>query len=193
LMLYCTLVRSKLEYASVAWNSITSTDASKLERIQRKFVSLCHRRFFSHLPYSYVALNHLEFHTLSDRRCHLDALFLLNVYNGSKFCPTLLETFGLRVPDRNFRDFKLFHVDLNRRNCPSARCASAANAISRIFVYWMVGLFWLMICYWCKYWIRRCSSVTATFLKQVIYVLSGIGFCPSTCFILFYFIFVLFL
>jgi hypothetical protein len=28
------LVRSKLEDASVVWNSITSTDANKLERIQ---------------------------------------------------------------------------------------------------------------------------------------------------------------
>jgi hypothetical protein len=88
--------------------------------------------FFSHLPYSYAnVLNYLKFHTLSDRRCHLDALFLLNIYSGSKFCPTLLETVGLRVQNRNVRDFKLFLVDLNRRNCPSARCTSAANAISR--------------------------------------------------------------
>jgi hypothetical protein len=136
LMLHCTLVRPKLQYASVACSSITSTVASQLERIQRKFVSLCHRRFFSHLTYSYAnVLNHLKSHTLSDRRCHLDALFLLNVYNGLKICPTLLETVGLPLPNRNFRDFKLFHVNLNRRNCPSARCTSAANAISRILVY----------------------------------------------------------
>jgi hypothetical protein len=88
----------------------------------------------------------LKFHTLSDRRCHLDDLFFLNVYNGSKFCPTLLETVGLRVPNRNCRYFKSFHVDLNRRNCPSTRCASMANAISRILVCSMVGLFWLMTC-----------------------------------------------
>jgi hypothetical protein len=33
---------------------------------------------------------------------------LLNVCSGSKFCLTLLETVGLRVPNRNFRNFKLF-------------------------------------------------------------------------------------
>jgi hypothetical protein len=41
-------VRPKLEYASVVWNSISCTDACKLEHIQRKFVFLCRRRFFNH-------------------------------------------------------------------------------------------------------------------------------------------------
>jgi hypothetical protein len=40
-VLYLALVRSKLEPASVAWNSITTTDSAKLERIQKKIASVC--------------------------------------------------------------------------------------------------------------------------------------------------------
>jgi hypothetical protein len=35
------LVKSNVEYTSVVWNAITSTDANKLERIRQKFTSLC--------------------------------------------------------------------------------------------------------------------------------------------------------
>jgi hypothetical protein len=57
--------------------------------------------------------------------------FFTQVYRGSKFCPSVLEIVGLRVPARYVRDFTLFCVSSSSRYCPSARCASAANAVCR--------------------------------------------------------------
>jgi uncharacterized membrane protein len=45
-VLHTTLALPKLEYASVAWNSIVSTGSSKLERVRIKFATLYHSRFF---------------------------------------------------------------------------------------------------------------------------------------------------
>jgi hypothetical protein len=74
--LYFTLVRSKLEYTSVVWNSVTSTDTKKLERIQQKSAPLRFCRFSPHVPYSYTfALEKLSLHSLRKRRHLLDELF----------------------------------------------------------------------------------------------------------------------
>jgi hypothetical protein len=63
----------------------------------------------------------------------IDALFLIQVYIGSKLCPSVLETVGLRVPTLHLRDFPLFHVCPNFRSRPSVRCVSAANVVCRDF------------------------------------------------------------
>jgi len=51
---------SKLECVPVMWNFIMSTDASKLERIQRKFPAICYY-YFLHSHYGHVnALDNLN-------------------------------------------------------------------------------------------------------------------------------------
>jgi hypothetical protein len=84
-MLYFALVRSKLENASVAWNSVTITDSSKLERVQRKFAALCLKIFFNDVEYHYGnVLGKLNLQTLHIRRRHFDAMFLIDVFSGTK-------------------------------------------------------------------------------------------------------------
>ena len=115
LTLYWTLARSKLEYSSVAWNFITSY-VCKLHRIQRQFVSPCYHRFSGHLYYSYGNVsNYFELHTIGARRLFLDILFLTVVAVIQNIFLPFLETFGLRVSNRNFRNL-VFDVDIKRRN-----------------------------------------------------------------------------
>jgi hypothetical protein len=46
IVLHNAVVTSKLEYASVIWNNLTSTDFNITENIQRKFANSCYYRSF---------------------------------------------------------------------------------------------------------------------------------------------------
>jgi hypothetical protein len=49
-------------------------------------------------------------HFAAQNYYYLDALFPFQLYLDSKFCPSLLETVGLRVPSQYIRDIALFSV-----------------------------------------------------------------------------------
>jgi hypothetical protein len=87
-VLYTALVRSNLEYVSVAWNNLTLEDSDKLENIQRKFVNFCYNRFIqSNCLRNYeLILNYLHLKTLYSRQQHLDILFLVNVLKKKINC-----------------------------------------------------------------------------------------------------------
>ena len=70
---------------------------------------------------------YLKVHTLCDKSRQLDAVFLISVYNGLKFCPSLLEIVRIRVHTTNLRRFTLM-MALNVAAVLDAR-ASAANAV----------------------------------------------------------------
>jgi hypothetical protein len=103
LMLHFALVRSKLEYASVASNPVTFTDSNKLERVQRTFAALCHIRFFQDVEYQYI--EKIKFaDTALGVVTSMHCFYLINVFSGTKHCPSVLETVGIRVPTRNIRN-----------------------------------------------------------------------------------------
>jgi hypothetical protein len=138
LTLYLAVVRPKLEYASIVWNSVTSPDAKKLEHIQRKIAVVCYNRLLSADSNGYGYANVcqvLNLHTLHERRHQLDAIFV-NVFLGSKSCPSTMDIIGLEVPTWKLREFSLFHVCLSYKNCPSTRCGTAANlGCNKLYIF----------------------------------------------------------
>jgi hypothetical protein len=62
-------------------------------------------------------LGKLNFLTLHSRRRQPD-VFLINIFIGSKCCPYVPETVGLRVPTRNISNFTRLSVSSN--HCPLA-------------------------------------------------------------------------
>jgi hypothetical protein len=75
--------------------------------MQNKFAHLCYRRFYQFdFPRNYdETLERLGLRTLHSRRRHLDALFLINVFNNTIDCQSIRNTVNLRVPSKLVRVF----------------------------------------------------------------------------------------
>ncbi|RLU15201.1 hypothetical protein DMN91_012195, partial [Ooceraea biroi] len=105
-LLYCSLVRPLLEYASIVWAPYLVYQCDMIERIQHRFLRRVSFRllrpmnFFDH-DYDYL---HRELGLLSlrDRRTQADLVFVRNIISGRIDCPDLLECIGLHVPELLF-------------------------------------------------------------------------------------------
>lgn len=90
---------------------ITSTDASKLQRVQRKFAFLYHSLSFLSIPVQLC-----EYFSFLKYSCFVceeatNAVFLVNVYCSLDCCHFILEAIRLRFPSRNIRDLQMTTAD----------------------------------------------------------------------------------
>ncbi len=117
-ILYCSFVRSVLEYASILWDPIYDVHQTALERIQKKFLrSIAYRLGFRYGEYTYdQILEYLNMATLSDRRYKLCLLFLNKLITGKIDCPDMLSLLSLKVPSYFTREPETFFIPNNRTN-----------------------------------------------------------------------------
>lgn len=104
-ILYCTFVRSLLEYGSQVWNPMYSTYVNRVERIQEKFMKfLCFKLRIPYISSNYLPLCK-RFHLLPlcMRRDISDIIFLLKITSNQIDCSDLLNKVKIKVPHRRKR------------------------------------------------------------------------------------------
>lgn len=97
--LYCSLVRSRLEFASVCWSPHYQVYINRIETIQRRFLYFINNKF-PNFP--------LTLPSLEKRRTYFDIVYLYKILNNHIDAPATLERLGFRVPGRTTRNNELF-------------------------------------------------------------------------------------
>lgn len=115
-VLYCTFVRSHLEYASQIWNPRYGIYKSRIEAIQRKFLKYLD---FKARQYS-VNYEHrckrYHFLPLELRRDISDICYLMSIAKGSVNSSDLLSKIAIKHNQRSLRSKAKLHVPMIRTN-----------------------------------------------------------------------------
>jgi hypothetical protein len=137
--IYCSFVRSILEYSSVLWDPHTASSSFEIERVQRCFLSFAaYVLKIEHPQHDYSnVLNYLSLSSLADRRVAANLNFLSKLVDGSIDSPNLLSQVNFRVPPRSLRFHAPFVVPVHDtnygRNHPIHRMMRLANENPSIF------------------------------------------------------------
>ena len=115
---------------SVAWNSLTATDASRLENVQKRFIRLVYDKYFGRrFYYDYDdILKRLGLQNLLKRRLSRDILFLHKVINGH-IDADLLGSVNFHAPARSCRHRSLFYPHFQETLSPLTRMQVSLNNV----------------------------------------------------------------
>jgi hypothetical protein len=106
----------------VIWNSVTSTDSTKLERIQRKFAALCYTFFHNDIS-TLNTLDGSNFLLSPHDRSFCSLLFFsLMLLKEILLALTFFYSVTLRIPSVSVLDYSTFSAHRNFKANPSATC-----------------------------------------------------------------------
>lgn len=119
--LFCSMVRSILEYASQLWSPSYASHIKRMESIQKKFLLFALRRLFSrvdftNLPSYNSRLLLLDMNTLHARRTIADLLFVCKLISGSIRSPNLLANMNFNTSINPRRQSNLLYLRPCRTN-----------------------------------------------------------------------------
>lgn len=118
--LYCSLVRSTLEYCSAVWCPAYNNGAERIESVQRRFLRFALRKLPWTNPFrlpSYESRCQLiDLELLRTRRDTIRALTIADTLQGRIDCASILEQIDLNARPRLLRNSSLLRLPLRRTN-----------------------------------------------------------------------------
>lgn len=133
-ILYCTYVRSSLEYASQVWNPRYNIYIKRIEAIQKKFIRFLNYRVKSNVREYLASCRRMHLLPLYKRREIADSLLLIKIVRGDIDCPELLTKLNFYIPNRSRRSpptFSIPNVSTNyRQNTYMWRACDTFNKLA---------------------------------------------------------------
>ncbi|CAK1593267.1 unnamed protein product [Parnassius mnemosyne] len=134
-ILYCSLVRSNLEYASQIWNPQYNIYVNKIESIQKRFIRYVCSKFRIPKENYELLCGRLHLLPLQTRRYTADLVLLSKIAQGHIDCPDLLKKLLISTPTRSLRCNNLLHIPSYRtnyrRNSFFIRASNSFNRLSK--------------------------------------------------------------
>ncbi|HBK82686.1 MAG TPA: hypothetical protein DDZ41_03680 [Flavobacterium sp.] len=127
--LYCALVRSQLEYASIIWNPASDNLRNRIEKVQKKFILHYFHKIKWPFPDNvswWQKLQQLPDYTerckiagldnLSRRREIQAVIFVADILNGSIDAPELLQQINIHIPFQLSRGLNFIYLPTFKSN-----------------------------------------------------------------------------
>lgn len=116
-ILYCSLIRSSLDYACVIWSPYYQCDVDLIENVQIRFARYVHYKLTPHEQFCYPnILSRLHLTKLSARHFRIDLIFMFKIVNGLYDCTEILDDIKIFVSPYNTRNSYLFVVNFHNTN-----------------------------------------------------------------------------
>lgn len=139
--LYCSLVRSTLEYCSVVWAPFYQNSIQRIESIQRKFTRFALRRTTrengDNAPDYFQRCETIGLNLLSTRRDVAKATFVADLIQNNVDCQDLLQQLNLNGRNRTLRSHTFLRIPRARTNYghnePVSSMCRVFNSCSDLF------------------------------------------------------------